>query len=65
MKSLSIGMYWGKWIALISALAAAFEFVPTSPFVGIILYFILDEASQLAMSVAIANGEMDDGSDNY
>jgi len=65
MKNLSIGLYWGKIIALVSALGSALEYLPASPFVGIILYFILDEASQLAMSVAIANGEIEDGSDSY
>jgi hypothetical protein len=64
MKNLSIAMFYAQWAALFSGLLAAFDLTSHSPFVGVILYLIFKEGSELAMSIAIANGELD-GTDSH
>jgi hypothetical protein len=64
MKNLAIALFYAQWAALCTGLLAAFSFIPSSPFVGLFLYLIFKEGSELAMSIALANGELD-GTDSH
>ena len=65
MRNLSIAMFWAQWASLCSALVAAFELTTVSPFVGLVLYFLFKEGSELTMALHLALIGEDDGSDNY
>ena len=64
-KNISIAMFWAQWAALASGLLAAFELTPHSPFVGIILYLLLKEGSELTMALHLAYLGDDDGTNSY
>ena len=51
MYNLAIALYWCKLAALLSGLMAAVGVIPTSPFVGIILFLLFQELSELAMTL--------------
>lgn len=60
MFNVSIALYWTKLAALVSALLSAVGVLSASPFLGIILFLLFQELSELAMTMYLRDSIEDD-----